>query len=226
MTVSLKVRDLHKHYGTQNRIHVLRGVSFDMEAGDNLAIMGPSGSGKSTLLHIIGTLETPSSGEVSIQGTNPFHLSEPELAQFRNHVVGFVFQDHHLLPQYSVYENVVIPALAGSRNSASLEKRAKDLIERVGLTNRIDHPPSKLSGGESQRAAVARALINKPSILLCDEPTGNLDGVTAENVASLLFEMHEMEQNILIVVTHNPELAKNFDHCLRLREGELINTRL
>ena len=226
MTVSLKVRDLQKHYGTQNRIDVLRGISFDMDAGDDLAIMGPSGSGKSTLLHIIGTLETPSGGEVRINGTNPFHLSEPELARFRNQVVGFVFQDHHLLPQYSVYENVLIPALAGERNSGSLERRAKDLIDRVGLSHRIDHPPSKLSGGERQRAAIARALINKPSILLCDEPTGNLDATTAESVASLLFLMHELEKNILIVVTHNSELAKHFDYCFKLREGGLLNTRL
>ena len=225
MTISLKVRDLQKHYGVNNRIDVLRGISFDMEAGENLSIIGPSGSGKSTLLHIIGTLETPSSGEVSIQSRNPFHLSEPELAKFRNQVIGFVFQDHHLLPQYTVFENVLIPALANAKQSNSIEKRAKDLIDRVGLSHRMHHPPSQLSGGESQRAAVARALINKPSLLLCDEPTGNLDSATAESVGSLLFEMHEMEQNILIVVTHNPDLAKKFDYCFRLRDGELTNTR-
>jgi lipoprotein-releasing system ATP-binding protein len=225
MTVSLKVHELHKSYGTENRIEVLRGVSFDMEAGDNLAIMGPSGSGKSTLLHIIGTLDQPTSGEIAINQTNPFKLPEPELARFRNQVIGFVFQDHHLLPQYTVYENVLIPALATAKGSRSIEKRAKDLIERVGLSHRIHHPPSQLSGGESQRAAVARALINKPNLLLCDEPTGNLDATTAETVGSLLFEMHELEQNILITVTHNPELAKHFDNCFRLREGELMNTR-
>jgi lipoprotein-releasing system ATP-binding protein len=226
MTVSLKVRDLHKYYGTQNRIDVLRGISFDMQSGDNLAIMGPSGSGKSTLLHIIGTLDTPSSGEIRINGTNPYAMPEPELARFRNKVIGFVFQDHHLLPQYTVYENVLIPALAGSKPGPTTEKRARDLIDRVGLSNRIHHQPSQLSGGESQRAAVARALINKPSLLLCDEPTGNLDATTAENVGSLLFEMHELEQNVLIVVTHNPDLAKLFDYCFRLHEGELMDTRL
>jgi lipoprotein-releasing system ATP-binding protein len=225
MTVSLIVRNLHKNYGTQNKIEVLRGISFEMNAGDNLAIMGPSGSGKSTLLQIIGTLDTPSSGEVEINARNPYELPEPELAKFRNEVIGFVFQDHHLLPQYTVYENVLIPALANSRKAPSIEKRAKDLIERVGLTHRMHHPPSQLSGGESQRAAIARALINKPSLLLCDEPTGNLDASTADNVGLLLFEMHEMEKNILIVVTHNPDLAKKFDYCYRLREGELINTR-
>lgn len=225
MTVSLKVRDLRKHYGTQNRIEVLRGISFDMEAGENLAIMGPSGSGKSTLLHIIGTLDTPSSGDLRINETNPYSLAEPELARFRNQVIGFVFQDHHLLPQYTVYENVLIPALAKAKPGPSIEKRAKDLIERVGLSHRIHHPPSQLSGGERQRAAVARALINKPSLLLCDEPTGNLDGATAESVGSLLFEMHELEKNILIVVTHNSDLARHFDYCFRLREGELLNTR-
>ena len=226
MTISLKVRDLHKYYGTENRIEVLRGISFDMESGDNLAIMGPSGSGKSTLLHIIGTLDTPSSGEIRINAKNPYALPEPELARFRNQVIGFVFQDHHLLPQYTVYENILIPALAHVKASPSIEKRAKALIDRVGLSHRIDHPPSHLSGGESQRAAIARALINKPSLLLCDEPTGNLDATAAESVGSLLFEMHEMEQNILITVTHNPDLAKHFDYCFRLREGELINTRL
>ncbi|MCI0414109.1 ABC transporter ATP-binding protein [bacterium] len=225
MNVSLKIRDVHKHYGNQNRIEVLSGISLDMDAGESLAIMGPSGSGKSTLLHIIGTLDFPTSGEIAINNANPARMKEPDLAKFRNQVIGFVFQDHHLLPQYSVFENILIPALANSKNSASVEKRAKDLIERVGLGHRIDHPPSQLSGGERQRAAIARALINKPSLLLCDEPTGNLDAATAGNVASLLFDMHELEQNILIVVTHNAELAKPFDRCLRLREGRLLPSR-
>lgn len=225
MTVSLKVRDVHKHYGKENRIEVLSGISLDMEAGESLAIMGPSGSGKSTLLHIIGTLDFPTSGEIAINNTNPTRMTEPELAEFRNQVIGFIFQDHHLLPQYNVLENVLIPALANSRNSSSVEKRAMDLIDRVGLSHRIEHPPSQLSGGERQRAAVARALINKPSLLLCDEPTGNLDSATAESVARLLFDMHELEQNILIVVTHNAELAKPFDRRLRLKEGQFTDFR-
>jgi lipoprotein-releasing system ATP-binding protein len=222
MTVSLKVRDVHKHYGIQNRIEVLNGISLDMTAGENLAIMGPSGSGKSTLLHIIGTLDFPSSGEIAINNTNPARMPEPELAKFRNQVIGFIFQDHHLLPQYNVLENVLIPALANSKNSSSVEKRARDLIDRVGLSHRIDHHPSQLSGGERQRAAVARALINKPTLLLCDEPTGNLDSTTAESVAQLLFDMHELEENILITVTHNTDLAKPFDRRVHLKEGRFV----
>jgi lipoprotein-releasing system ATP-binding protein len=222
MSVSLKVRDVHKHYGNLNRIEVLNGISLEMAAGENLAIMGPSGSGKSTLLHIIGTLDFPNSGEIAINNTNPARMSEPDLAKFRNQVIGFIFQDHHLLPQYNVFENVLIPALANSKNSSSVEKRARDLIDRVGLTHRINHHPSQLSGGERQRAAVARALINKPSLLLCDEPTGNLDSTTAESVAQLLFDMHELEQNILITVTHNADLAKPFDRCVRLKEGQFV----
>jgi len=223
MTVSLRLRNIRKEFGTHARIEVLCGVTMEMNAGENLAIMGPSGSGKSTLLHLIGTLDFPTSGEIEINSRNPFTLTEPELARFRNQVIGFVFQDHHLLPQFTVLENVLIPAFANPvHNGKTLEQRAKDLLNRVGLENRWNHLPSQLSGGESQRVAVARALINKPSLLLCDEPTGNLDADTAKNVAVLLFELHREEQNILIVVTHNPELASRFDETLRLTHGQLL----
>lgn len=199
-------------------VPVLDDVSFDVAAGDSMAIMGPSGSGKSTVLHIIGTLEPPTSGEVKIGGRNPFALDEPDMARFRNDSIGFVFQDHHLLPQYSVLENTLIPTLAFPGNAAG-EARARLLLERVGLTHRLDHRPAQLSGGERQRVAIARALINRPAVLLCDEPTGNLDHRTADAVAELLLELHGQESNVLVVVTHNSELARRFGHRLELREG-------
>ena len=212
---NLKVSNLYKDFGT---VQVLRDISFTFDAGASVAITGPSGSGKSTLLHLIGMLDEPSSGRVTINNVNPFDLSERELARYRNALIGFVFQEHHLLPQYSVLENVLVPRLAFKRTS-SAAPRAHELLKRVGLTHRLTHRPGELSGGERQRVAIARALINRPDILLCDEPTGNLDNVTAETVMNLLFEMHRVEQNILIVVTHNLEFASRFQHHLRLAEG-------
>lgn len=218
-STSLKVSEVHKSFGNAARsVEVLRGISFEMTQGQRLALTGPSGSGKSTLLHLIGTLDTPSAGTIEINSENPFELSEPRLAKFRNKVIGFVFQDHHLLPQYSVLENVLIPTLAFKRRDAEIEVRARALLEGVGLSHRLSHRPAALSGGECQRVAVARALINRPSLLLCDEPTGNLDRSTADTVATLLFELHQTEQNILIVVTHNLELAGRFE-----RRFELVN---
>ena len=211
----LKVSNVYKDFGT---VQVLRDISFAFDAGASVAITGPSGSGKSTLLHLIGMLDEPSSGRVTINNVNPFDLSERELARYRNTLIGFVFQEHHLLPQYSVLENVLVPRLAFKRTS-SVMPRAHELLKRVGLTHRLTHRPGELSGGERQRVAIARALINRPDILLCDEPTGNLDNVTAETVMNLLFEMHRVEQNILIVVTHNLEFASRFQHHLRLAEG-------
>src|SRR5215510_8572990 len=171
--------------------------------------MGPSGSGKSTLLHIIGALDPPTSGRVTLDGDDPYKLSEKELAAFRNERVGFVFQDHSLLPQCSVLENVLTPTLVGRTNSDSVE-RARALLDQVGLSERLDHRPAELSGGEKQRAALARALINEPVLLLCDEPTGNLDHESAEVVASLLLELHAKKKTILVVVTHSSELAAKF----------------
>ncbi len=220
--MSLQVDNIHKNFGSDDRlVEVLRGVSLEISAGGAVAIMGPSGSGKSTLLHIIGTLDPPISGKIIINGEEPFLLPEPELARFRNRVIGFVFQDHHLLPQYTVLENVLIPTLAFKQNGEDYEARARELLEKVGLSHRLDHRPAELSGGERQRVAFARALINKPSLLLCDEPTGNLDHATANSVASLLFELHKEEQNILIVVTHSMELAGRLENKYRLSEGIL-----
>lgn len=222
-SISLKLSNVHKHFGNDiRRVEVLHAISFGMAAGQTLAITGPSGSGKSTLLHLIGTLDQPSAGSIEINGQAPFSLPEPELAKFRNQVVGFVFQDHHLLPQYSVLENVLIPTLAFKNKNDTSEKRARELLERVGLGHRLDHRPAELSGGERQRVAIARALINRPSLLLCDEPTGNLDRSTAGTVASLLFELHHEAQNILIAVTHSLELASRFGKRFELVEGTCV----
>ena len=217
---SLKVSDIYKNFGSESQpIDVLNGVSFEMAHGESLAITGPSGSGKSTLLHLIGTLERPSSGQIEINDKDPFELTEPQLARFRNQGIGFVFQEHHLLPQYSVWENVLIPTMAFKQRNRESETRAQELLERVGLAHRLNHRPAELSGGERQRVAVARALINHPSLILCDEPTGNLDHATAAGISSLLFELHQAEQNILIVVTHSLELASRFERRFELEAG-------
>jgi lipoprotein-releasing system ATP-binding protein len=218
--LSLRVDDVHKSFelGAQ-RVEILRGVTFALEAGEALAITGPSGSGKSTLLHLIGTLERPTSGRILIGDSEPHALPERELAAFRNRSIGFIFQDAHLLPQYSVLENVLIPTLAhpGQRNGQ--QKRAAELLTRVGLDARLDHRPAELSGGERQRVAVARALMQRPALILCDEPTGNLDRRSAAAVAGLLFELHRESASILIVVTHSLDLARRFDRRFELLEG-------
>jgi lipoprotein-releasing system ATP-binding protein len=216
----LEVRDLVKDYQTPSGpLHVLRGISLDLENGDALSIMGPSGGGKSTLLFLLGALDTPSSGAVRLDGSDPFALSPDELAKFRNRSVGFVFQDHCLLPQCSVLENVLAPTLVAPK--ADYRPRAEALLRHVGLDARMDHRPSELSGGEKQRVAIARALVLEPRLLLCDEPTGNLDGATAESVASLLLDEELREERILVTVTHNEELADRFPSRVELRDGRL-----
>lgn len=215
----LKVSNVSKDYGA---VEVLRDISFSFTSGTSVAITGPSGSGKSTLLHIIGTLEKPSGGQVEINNTDPFMLSEPEMARYRNTVIGFIFQDSCLLPQYSVLENVLIPTLVSNHGSDATE-RAHELLKRVELSHRTSHRPPELSGGERQRVAIARALMNRPSILLCDEPTGNLDTATSETIADLLFELHGVEQNMLIVVTHNLALVSRFQQHLQLSDGRMVN---
>jgi lipoprotein-releasing system ATP-binding protein len=221
--MSLTVTHLCKDYPTRSGpLSVLRDISFSLQRGEALSVMGPSGSGKSTLLHVLGTLDNPTSGAVTLDGKDPFALSESELADFRNQQVGFVFQDHHLLPQCSVLENVLIPTLVNHDKKIDLPKRAKELLERVGLSERLNHRPAELSGGERQRVAVARALILQPTLLLADEPTGNLDRRTAHSVGELLLEMHKQEQTILIVVTHSAELAHTFPRCLEMADGTLL----
>lgn len=217
----LEATDLTKSYPTpQGSLPVLTGISLALSPGDAVSIMGVSGSGKSTLLYILGTLEPPSSGRVTLAGENPFDLAAKELAAFRNEKIGFVFQDHYLLPQCSVLENVLTPTLVAPPDT-TYEQRARKLIEHVGLTDRINHRPSELSGGEKQRVSVARALIREPRLLLCDEPTGNLDRRSADAVASLLLEKDLLQERILIVVTHSAELAARFPIGLELTDGHL-----
>jgi lipoprotein-releasing system ATP-binding protein len=220
--MSLKASQLTKDYPTRSSpLHVLRDINLELQRGEALAVMGPSGSGKSTLLHILGTLDQPTSGTVQLDGKNPFTLAERDLADFRNRHIGFVFQDHYLLPQCSVLENVLLPTLANTGNRTEAEGWAKQLLERVGLSGRLDHRPAELSGGERQRVAVARALINHPVLLLTDEPTGNLDRHTAQAVGQLLLDLHGQEQTILIVVTHSLELARTFPRRLEMVDGTL-----
>lgn len=200
---------------------VLREVSLSLEAGQNAVIVGPSGSGKSTLLHILGTLDEPTSGEVRFLDTDPFTLSEPELAAFRNRHIGFVFQEHYLLPQLTVLENVLIPALASGTPDEATERRAQDLLHRVGLSERLGHRPAELSGGERQRVAVARALLMQPAMILADEPTGSLDRTNAMAVAKMLLELQAAEKAMLIVVTHSAEVAALFERQFSIDDGRL-----
>jgi lipoprotein-releasing system ATP-binding protein len=219
---TLIVNNITKQFPTRaDPLRVLSGISLEISSGQNLAIVGPSGSGKSTLLHILGTLQRPTSGSLTLDGKDPFQLDEPQLADFRNRRIGFVFQDHHLLSQCTVLENTLLPALAQGSTSQQQVDYARDLLHRVGLADRIDHRPAELSGGERQRVAVARALINRPTLLLADEPTGNLDRTTAASIAELLLELQRSGQTILIVVTHSLELARRMDQARELDDGVL-----
>lgn len=218
----LLVDNVTKEYATPGEpLQVLRGISFEMTSGDSLAIVGPSGSGKSTLLHLIGTLDEPTSGSVKLNDEDLSTFSEPRLADFRSQRIGFVFQNHHLLPQLSVLENVLLPTLAPRTRDGQALNRAKELVERVGLTSRIDHRPAELSGGERQRVAVARALIHHPDLFLADEPTGNLDRTTARAIGELLLDLQSEENTMLIVVTHSQELAERMSRHSVLDEGKL-----
>jgi lipoprotein-releasing system ATP-binding protein len=220
--MSLRVENLGKDYPTRGGpLSVLRGVSLDLRRGEALAVMGPSGSGKSTLLHILGTLDTPTTGSVVLDGTDPFTLPEPKLADFRNRQIGFVFQDHLLLPQCSVLENVLVPTLVGADERGAAALRARELLERVGLSGRLDHRPAELSGGERQRVAVARALIRRPALLLADEPTGNLDRRSARAIGQLLLELPREQDAVLVVVTHSQELADAFPRTMTMDDGRL-----
>jgi lipoprotein-releasing system ATP-binding protein len=217
----LEVNHLTKDYPTPNgNLAVLNEVTLELKRGDAVSIVGPSGSGKSTLLYILGALDTPSSGTVRLDGQDPFALDESKLATFRNKEIGFVFQDHCLLPQLNVLENVLTPTLVAD-SSEDYTERAKKLLAQVGLSERLTHRPAELSGGEKQRVAIARALIMQPTLLLCDEPTGNLDHHSAETVADLLFELHREQQTILVVVTHNGELAARFPRRFEVQNQHL-----
>jgi lipoprotein-releasing system ATP-binding protein len=216
----LKAENISKRYDTAaGAVSVLDSAELTMAPGEAAAIMGPSGSGKSTLLYLLGVLDTPTTGTIRLQGTDVATLNERQAAAFRNEHVGFVFQDHALLPQCTVLENVLVPALVAPEGP--YEVRARSLLDRVGLSHRLEHFPSQLSGGEKQRCAIARALIREPQLLLCDEPTGNLDRASAAAVADLLLELHAARNAILIVVTHSAELASRFPH-----RYELVDRRL
>ncbi|HYV09911.1 MAG TPA: ABC transporter ATP-binding protein [Pyrinomonadaceae bacterium] len=217
----LKAENLSKEYPTPaGPLRIVSDVSLTLPPGSAVSIMGPSGSGKSTLLYMMGALEPPSSGTVTLKGQNPFLLNAKELAAFRNREIGFVFQDHCLLPQCSVLENVLTPTMVAAASNGEPTRRATELLKQVGLSERLEHRPAQLSGGEKQRAALARALIMKPQLLLCDEPTGNLDQKSAEMVADLLLETQNAE-TILIVVTHSKELAARFPQRFELRNQHL-----
>jgi lipoprotein-releasing system ATP-binding protein len=222
----LKIDNVSKSYSTpRGDLPILDGVSLALNRGQAAAIMGPSGSGKSTLLYILGALDPPSSGTVTLDGTNPYSLNERQQAAFRNEHVGFVFQDHSLLPQCSVLENVLTPTLvapAGRQHAGDDEKRAREILAQVGLGSRLDHRPGELSGGEKQRAAIARALIRHPTLLLCDEPTGNLDASIADAVADVLLELHAAHNTILVVVTHSAALADRFPARYRMADRALV----
>jgi lipoprotein-releasing system ATP-binding protein len=217
----LQAHQLSKTYNSPaGPLTVLADVTFDLRRGQAAAVTGPSGSGKSSLLYVIGGLEAPTSGSVTLGDVDPYELSPDALAAFRNQRVGFVFQDHCLLPQCTVLENVLVPTLVGEHDPDAPD-RARRLLERVGLGERLDHRPAAISGGEKQRAAIARALIRQPQLLLCDEPTGNLDADSASRVADLLLELHRDQQTILLVVTHSDALAKRFERRWRIERGRL-----
>ena len=219
----LQLTGVSKSYPSEDGepTRVLDGVDLSVDAGESIAIVGPSGSGKSTLLNILGTLDLPTSGQYTLDGKDVSTLAETELAALRAHTIGFIFQMHHLLPQCSILENVLVPTLAAGGSSADTEERARALLDRVGLSHRLSHRPGRLSGGECQRAAVVRALINQPKLLLADEPTGSLDRANAGELAALLLEQAAEEGVAVLLVTHAPDLAARVGRTLELLDGRL-----
>lgn len=218
----LSAEDIIKNYPTSaGELRVLRGLNLKVEEGEIVALVGASGVGKSTLLHIFGTLDRPTSGKVYYRGTDIFSLPDKSLAPFRNRAVGFIFQFHHLLGEFSSLENVMMPALIAGSNNGKAEKRARELLERVGLEERLNHRPGELSGGEQQKVALARALVNTPQIVLADEPSGNLDKEGGEMLYNLFLELNRERQQTFIIATHNLKLAEKAKRVLRLEEGVL-----
>lgn len=212
----IEAKDIRKGFGS---LEVLKGVSFSAQKGEVVSIVGASGAGKTTLLQILGTLSRPDSGALEIDGKDVLKMDEKQLSAFRCRKIGFVFQAHHLLPEFSALENVMMPALIAGRKTSEAKQAALDLLERVGLSDRAVHKPSQLSGGEQQRTAIARALINKPAVLLADEPTGNLDSATKQEIHKLLFSLRESLGQTIILVTHDPQLAALCDRSLEMRDG-------
>ena len=214
----IKVRDIRKSYG---QLEVLRGIDLDVKRGDVMSIVGPSGAGKTTLLQIVGTLDRPDSGEVMFDGENILRLNDNKQAAFRNANIGFVFQFHQLLPEFTVLENVAMPALIGGRPRTEAYSRAKELIDYLGLGSRMDHKPMQLSGGERQRAAVARALINRPSVILADEPSGSLDSRNREELHKLFFDLRRDMGQTFVIVTHDEALAGQCDRIVHMNDGKI-----
>ncbi len=215
----IQVVDIHKSYGT---LEVLRGVSLEVARGEVLSIVGASGAGKTTLLQIMGTLSRPDSGRLLIDGEEPFALGDRALSDFRNRRIGFVFQFHHLLPEFTALENICIPGWIGGRAKSEVAARAAELLDLVGLSARAGHKPGQLSGGEQQRVAIARALINAPAVLLADEPSGNLDSQNREEIHALFFRLREQLGQTIVLVTHDESLAARADRCITMRDGQIV----
>ena len=216
----LEAKDIQKYYGA---LHVLKGVDLRINKGEIASIVGPSGSGKSTLLHILGTLDRPDQGEILINGSRINFQNDKSVAAFRNTHIGFVFQFHHLLPEFTAIENVCIPGWIAGRKKPEVTRAASDLMEALGLGQRLDNKPSALSGGEQQRVAVCRALINKPDIIFADEPTGNLDSANARELHQLFFDLRRKFNQTFLIVTHNEELAQMSDRILHMKDGKLVD---
>jgi lipoprotein-releasing system ATP-binding protein len=214
----LKATGVQKSYG---ELKVLKGVDLQIARGEVVAIVGASGAGKSTLLHILGTLDTPDTGSVHIDGEDVFSRQPSKLAEFRNQRIGFIFQFHNLLPEFSALENVMIPGWIAKQNGAALKDRAEGLLTKLGLTARMDHKPSELSGGEQQRVAVARSLINSPALIFADEPSGNLDSKNASELHQLFFQLRDELQQTFVIVTHNQEFAQMADRRLEIKDGQM-----
>ncbi len=220
----LELKQITKFYPTRTgNLTILNDINMSLRRGESLSIVGPSGSGKSTLLHILGTLDRPSSGSYELFGESPLSFTEIQLAAYRNQTIGFVFQDHFLLPQLSVLENCLVPGLAHGPLQPQRVERGRKLLENLGLETRLEHLPGELSGGERQRVAIARALLMSPRLILADEPTGNLDRVTADAVAEILLRLPETENTILVIVTHSERLAEQTKYCRRIVDGRLVD---
>jgi len=216
----IKATHIHKYYG---KLHVLKGVEVNIAKSEVVAIMGKSGAGKTTLLQILGTLDRADEGYVEYDNTQVSKLNDKQISQFRNENIGFIFQFHHLLNEFNALENVCIPAFIGGKSKASTEKRAKELLDYLGLKDRMTHKPSELSGGEQQRVAIARSLINSPQVVLADEPTGNLDTTTSNDIHQLIFELRRDLQQTFVIVTHNEELALRCDRTLLMADGLIVD---
>lgn len=216
----IEASGIHKSYGS---LQVLKGVGLSVKKGEIVSITGASGAGKSTLLHILSTLDNPDKGQVIIDGINTHDLDDRKLSEFRNRKIGFVFQFHHLLPEFTAIENICIPAFIAGENSKNAKKRALELLDLLKLTDRADHKPSELSGGEQQRVAIARALINNPAVIMADEPSGNLDSQNARQLHTLFFELRDVFNQTILIVTHNEELAGMADRRILMRDGKIFS---